>query len=62
MSFSLGALLPATGILNFVLIAFQVASGRHLISVPIQVHRRTGQILLVTAAVHGILALIAGGQ
>jgi hypothetical protein len=60
MAFNPGTLLPVTGAVNFILIAFQVASGRRLINVPIQIHRKTGLILLVTAAVHGILALIAG--
>ena len=48
----------ALGIANFLLILFQVASGRRWIRVKIAVHRRAGQALLVLAAAHGLLAIL----
>ncbi len=54
----IGFCLFATGIINFILLAFQVASGRRWIRVKIVVHRRAGQSLLISAIIHGILAFV----
>gem|GEM_PF-385030 len=48
----------ATGIINFILLAFQVATGRRWIRVKIVIHRRAGQTLLISAIIHGILAFV----
>jgi hypothetical protein len=47
------------GIINFMLVLFSVASGMKYIKVSFAAHKRTGIILLVTAALHGTLALLA---
>lgn len=52
-----GYLILGLGVLNMLLITFQVASGRRWIKVKISVHRRSGQLLFVLALLHGALAL-----
>ncbi len=47
------------GIINFLLVLFQVLSGFRIIKINYKIHRRTGMILLFTAALHGVLAIIA---
>jgi hypothetical protein len=47
------------GILNMLLILFQISTGLRWVKVPFQVHRRTGIILFFSAAVHGFLAFLA---
>jgi hypothetical protein len=46
------------GILNFVLILFQISSGFRLIKVPFEVHKRTGIALFVSATTHAVLAYL----
>lgn len=45
------------GILNMLLILFQISSGRRWIKVPFVVHKRTGTLLVFSAALHGLLAI-----
>jgi len=45
------------GILNMLLILFQISSGRRWIKVPFAVHKRTGAVLFFSAALHGLLAI-----
>jgi len=47
------------GIINFVLVLLGVASGMKYIKISFIAHKRAGIILLVTAALHGTLALLA---
>lgn len=47
------------GILNFILIVFQLSTGMRIIKVPLRIHRQTGIILLISAAIHGFLAYLA---
>lgn len=47
------------GMLNMVLILFQMSTGLRWIRVPIGVHKRTGMILFVSALVHALLASLA---
>jgi hypothetical protein len=47
------------GVVNFLLLAFQLASGRRWIKVPISVHRKTGLTLVITGTIHGILGVLA---
>lgn len=46
------------GIINFVLVLFQLLSGLHLIKVPFALHKNTGILLFFTAIVHGGLAIL----
>ena len=47
------------GILNFILIAFQVATGRRWVKVDMKWHRRSGVLLGVSGVIHGVLAILA---
>jgi hypothetical protein len=47
------------GILNMLLILFQVSSGLRWIKVPFGVHKRTGSALFFSGALHAILAVLA---
>ena len=47
------------GLINMILVLFQLSSGLRWIKIPYGIHRRTGIILFATAALHGILAYLA---
>jgi hypothetical protein len=47
------------GILNMLLILFQISSGLRWIKVPFGVHKRTGSALFFSGALHAILAVLA---
>lgn len=47
------------GIINFLLILFQLSTGLRWIGVPIGVHKKSGITLLVTATLHALLAFLA---
>jgi len=47
------------GILNMLLILFQISSGLRWIKVPLGVHKRTGSVLFFSAALHALLAMLA---
>jgi hypothetical protein len=45
------------GILNMLLILFQISSGIRWIKVPFGVHKRTGIALFFSGALHALLAI-----
>ncbi len=47
------------GIVNMLLVLFQLLSGLRVIKVPMGVHRKTGIALVIFAAFHGILAVLS---
>ncbi len=47
------------GIINFLLVLFQLSSGLRWIKTSPRVHRTTGIILLITASMHGLAAILA---
>ena len=47
------------GFINMILVSFQLSTGLRWIKVPFGMHRRTGMILFISAALHGILAYLA---
>ncbi len=47
------------GIINFLLVLFQVTSGLRYIKMSFAAHKRAGIALLITATIHGTLAIIA---
>jgi len=51
-------LVQLLGIINFILLLFQLFSGRHWIQVKIGIHRKVGLALVVTASLHGFLAIV----
>lgn len=46
-----------SGIINFILLLFQLLSGLRVIKVKIKVHKTTGIILFVIATLHGIIGI-----
>ena len=47
------------GILNMLLILFQISTGLRWIKVPFQTHKRTGMVLFCSAVLHALLAILA---
>jgi hypothetical protein len=47
------------GILNFLLILFQMSTGLRWIKVPFGVHKKSGMILFISATLHAVLAFLA---
>jgi len=47
------------GILNFILILFQMSSGLRWIKVPFWIHKKSGFTLFISATVHAFLAFLA---
>ncbi len=47
------------GIANFLLLLFQLSTGKRWIKVRLGVHRKSGVLLVVVAAVHGLIAFLA---
>ena len=46
------------GILNLILVAFQISSGLRWIKVPFGVHRKSGILLVFSAIIHAFLAFL----
>ena len=49
----------AFGVLNIVLLVWQLLTGLHVIRISPRVHRKTGIALVASAVVHASLALLA---
>jgi hypothetical protein len=47
------------GVINFLLILFQLSSGLRLIKVSYLIHRKTGIALLISASLHALLAIVS---
>jgi hypothetical protein len=47
------------GVLNFILVLFQMSSGLRWIRVPLGLHKRTGFTLVISATLHAIFAYLA---
>lgn len=47
------------GILNFLLILFQMSTGLRWIKVPFKIHKKSGIILFISATLHALLAFLA---
>jgi hypothetical protein len=46
------------GIMNFILLLFQISSGLRWVRVPMTFHRKIGITLFITAFIHGTLAIL----
>jgi len=46
------------GVLNMLLILFQIGTGRRWIKVPFQFHKRTGIVLFFSAILHAFFAFL----
>jgi hypothetical protein len=55
---NLGIIIPLLGIVNLLLVLFQLSTGLRWIKAPFAVHRKTGITLLILAIIHGSLAAI----
>lgn len=55
----MGIIILLLGLLNLLLILFQLSSGLRWIKVPFGVHRKTGMTLLVSGLLHATLAFLA---
>ena len=53
------SLILILGLLNLALVLFQLSTGMRWVKVPFKVHRTSGKLLVVSAAVHGLLAALA---
>ncbi len=47
------------GILNLVLALFQLTTGTHWVKIPFRIHRASGILLVISALIHGSLAVLA---
>lgn len=47
------------GIVNFLLLLFQLITGMRWVKVKIGTHRKTGVLLVIVASVHGLFAVLA---
>lgn len=47
------------GIVNFVLLLFQLSTGLRWLKVKFGVHRKTGILLFILACAHGLLGILA---
>jgi len=52
------SLVQLLGVINFMLLMFQLFSGQKWIQVKIGIHRKVGLVLVVTASLHGFLAIV----
>jgi len=52
------SLVQILGVINFMLLMFQLFSGQHWIQVKIGIHRKVGLALVATASLHGFLAIV----
>jgi len=46
------------GVINFLLLLFQLSTGLRWIKVKFGVHRKTGILLFITAFIHGVLGIL----
>ena len=53
------SLILILGIINFVLLLFQLSTGLRWIKVKFGVHRKTGIFLVVLAFIHGALGILS---
>jgi hypothetical protein len=53
----LGSVVVFLGIINFLLVLFQVSSGLRFLKVSFALHKKSGLLLFCTALIHGALAI-----
>ena len=47
------------GFVNMILVLFQLSTGLRWIKVPFQMHKASGMVLFISAALHGFFAYLA---
>jgi len=53
------SLILILGLINLLLVFFQVSSGKRILKVNFNWHRRLGLLLLITATLHALLAFLS---
>jgi len=53
------SILLISGIINLMLVVFQVTGGLRWIKVPMTLHRKTGILLFFTALMHAVVGILA---
>jgi hypothetical protein len=53
----IGTIIQIFGLINLALVFFQVSTGLRIFKVPFSVHKKTGLLLLVSALIHGGMAI-----
>jgi hypothetical protein len=56
---AISGIILVLGIINFLLLLFQLATGLRWIKVKFGVHRKTGIVLFIIATIHGLLGILA---
>jgi hypothetical protein len=51
---------PILGLINLLILFFQMSTGLRWIKVPMAIHRKTGITLFIMAIIHGTLAFLLG--
>jgi hypothetical protein len=54
----IGIVVPILGIVNLLLLSFQISTGLRWLKVPMALHRKTGITLFIVAIIHGTLAFL----
>jgi hypothetical protein len=54
----IGIVVPILGLVNMLLLSFQISTGLRWIKVSMAIHRKTGITLFTTAIIHGTLAFL----
>jgi len=52
------SILLISGIINLMILAFQLASGLRWIKIPMTIHRRMGILLFIIALVHAAIGIL----
>jgi hypothetical protein len=52
------SLILLLGIINLILLLFQLSTGLRWVKVPFGTHRKTGMALFISAVLHALLALL----
>jgi len=55
---NIGIVVPILGIVNLLLLSFQISTGLRWLKVPMRIHRKTGVTLFIVAIIHGTLAFL----
>jgi hypothetical protein len=53
------SIIPVLGIINFILLVLQIATGKRWINIPFAWHKRGAIALAIGAVLHGTLAILA---
>ncbi len=55
---NIGIVVPVLGVVNLLLLSFQISTGLRWLKIPMKIHRRAGITLFCVAITHGTLAFL----